>query len=482
MKKKILFIAREKGLFEDLSLLYLMAIAKQEDYNINISKFIPQSHSDIINEIKKEKYDIIAYSSFTGEHIPLINLNREIKKHHSFISIFGGSHSTFSPEIIYESGVDIVCIGEGEIAFREFLRRFAKNQSINNINNLWVKEGDKVIKNPLNNLTEDLDTIPFPERDFFYNKFPQFKYNETKCFICGRGCPFNCSYCFNHIYNKMYKDKGKIIRVRSPENIIKEIEEVKNKYPLKYVHFYDDNLLGYGNEWTTRFFKLYKDKIGLPFLCNVRPDFITEETAEKLEKAGCHCISMGLECGDEDALKLLNRTTSNEIIINTCDILHKHNIKIFTNNLLGLPVDNPVEVDFKTLDLNIRCKPHYAWSSILFPYPKTNIYSYCKKNGYISNSDIVKGRKLSILKFSRKDERKINNLHKLFGIAVNFPFLLPLIKLLIRLPSNKLYNIIFFLWYGYCMEIKTTPFSLFSFKRSVNLFKNFIIYMKESPV
>ena len=44
-----------------------------------------------------------------------------------------------------------------------------------------------------------------------------------------------------------------------------------------------------------------------------------------------------------------------------------------TQNLIGLPVPNPVEIDYDTLDFNIKLKPDYAWSSILYPYPGTEI-------------------------------------------------------------------------------------------------------------
>ena len=92
---------------------------------------------------------------------------------------------------------------------------------------------------------------------------------------------------------------------------------------------------------------------------------------------------MGIECGNNEvAGKILKRNTTNERIIESVKILKKNKIKVMTQNLIGLPVPNPTEVDYDTLDFNIKLKPYFAWSSILYPYPGTEIGIAATKTGY----------------------------------------------------------------------------------------------------
>ena len=126
--------------------------------------------------------------------------------------------------------------------------------------------------------------------------------------------------------------------------------------------------------------------------------------------------------------------------------------------MVGMPVENSLEVDLKTLQLNYQCRPDFAWSSILFPYPKTDIGNYCQEHGYFQgNFDNIPetNKSVSVLRFANsRDKKAVERLHKLFGVAVEFKAIRPFIRLLIRLPLGALYVIIFYLWYGYCLRFR----------------------------
>jgi len=135
------------------------------------------------------------------------------------------------------------------------------------------------------------------------------------------------------------------------------------------------------------------------------------------------------------------------------EILHKHKVRVFTQNMIGLPIQNPLEVDFETLDFNIKLKPYFGWSSILYPFPSTPIGKVAMDNGFFHGNfeDVnISNKSESCLDF--KDpiiQRKINNLHKIFGIIVEFPILRPLTNFLISLPFTGFYLYLFFFFYGY---------------------------------
>ncbi len=175
---------------------------------------------------------------------------------------------------------------------------------------------------------------------------------------------------------------------------------------------------------------------------------------------------MGVECGDEEvANEVLRRKIENEEILNSARILKAHGVMLVTQNLMGLPVENSYETDLKTLDLNIEIAPTFAWSSILYPYPGTPIQQFAIEHGFLSEGEmrfLETNKRSSILTFSGPEEkRKIENLHKLFGVIVRFPWLRRHVDFLVSLPLGSVYRMVYYLWFGYIFKWKLFPFRTF---------------------
>ena len=193
-----------------------------------------------------------------------------------------------------------------------------------------------------------------------------------------------------------------------------------------------------------------------------------------LRKSNCTHVYMGIECGNNEvASKLLKRATKNEKIIEATEIFHRNKIKIITLNIVGLPIKNPLEVDLETLDFNIKLKPNFAWSSILYPYPGTEIGELATNHGYFDANfekvNVSNKSKSSMNLGDKKLNRKINNLQKLMGLIVQFPFLRPFTKFLISLPLDYFYMWVFFAFYGYKVTLRQSSFK--------GIMKNIINYL-----
>jgi radical SAM superfamily enzyme YgiQ (UPF0313 family) len=120
-------------------------------------------------------------------------------------------------------------------------------------------------------LVENLDLLPFPDRDLIYQNSGLGKM-KLKSFMATRGCPYACSYCFNSAFKKLYLRQGKVLRRRSVDHLIEEIQWVMSNYPLKMIRFGDDNFVDGETAWFTEFVEKYKKKINLPFYCLIRPN------------------------------------------------------------------------------------------------------------------------------------------------------------------------------------------------------------------
>jgi len=447
---KIVFIIKKIGISDPLGIQYLSSALKKAGHQTYL---LCSSKENIFEKLKEINPEIVAYSVTTGTHQEMVLVNSKIKQKFKVYSIFGGPHPTFYPELINTDGIDAVCIGEGEEAFVEFVNKFESGKSIDKVKNFWIKKNGEIIKNPIRDLNENLDSLPFPDRELIYNKDSFFRDLNIKRFMTSRGCPFQCTYCFNRHYNLLYKNKGKIVRRRSVANVIKEIKEIKTKYPLGTVKFIDDTF-NVDKEWLKEFCVKYKNEINLPFICNIRADLLTYEMASQLKEANCIIVYMGIETGNEKIRKeVLERNMSNEQILNACKMLKRNKIKIISQNMLGLPGET-LENSFESILLNAKCKVDFPGFSIFQPYPKTVLANYAMSHGFFDNNfekfnpDFLHQ---TVLKMSPKEKNQLENISNLSTLLALFPFLYFLIRFLIKLPKNKFYEFIHFSLYGFSL-------------------------------
>lgn len=424
---RVLFISKP-FIIEPLGIMSLSASLKRNGHTVNIIT----TNENVEEEIKQFNPDILAYSIITGDQgfYDRININL---KHHGIFSIVGGPHPTFFPEMLSDSSFDAICIGEGDKAFLNFL-----NKNLSSVENIYVKCNNIITKSELLPLVDDLNELPFPDRELVF-KYLDIKNGPIKHFMAARGCYYSCSYCYNSAYNKMYKGLGECVRWRSVDNVIEEIKNVISISPTKFIYFQDDTFI-YNKKWLQEFCIKYDQEIGLPWHCHTRANLVIEEVVKLLKDAGCYSVHIAAEAGNEKVRReLLKRIMSNECIVNACHLFRKYDIKTMLQNILGLP-GTTLENDLETLELNIACKPDYSWVSIFQPYPKTWLGEYCQKNGYYSGdfSDIGNSFfDVSPLNLQHKNE--IANLQKLFALAVQNPciYYSGQLRTLIKQPYEK---------------------------------------------
>ncbi len=428
---------------EFLGTMYLSSVLKRGGHDSRV--FIGRN-KEIIKEIKRYNPDVVAFSIFTGQYGWAVNLAKEIKENlgrEKFILV-GGPHPTFYPDIIHDEFIDAICIGEGEGAIIEFADKFTDKRSIREVRNFWVKDRSEIIRNPLRPLIQDLDSLPLADREIYYS-YGFLRENPNKHFIAGRGCPYSCSFCFNASLRKMYQDiSGNYVRLRRPENVIREIDIVRAKYPLPTLRFIDDTFI-HDKKWLLIFLNLYKRDIFIPFYCNLRADLVDEEIIVKLKEANCYRVSFGIESGNETIRnKILNKAVTDEQIKYAAKLLRKYDIKFDTANMLGLPGESHSDA-WKTIQLNIDIKANSAWTSILQPYPGTEIASYALEKKLIKKINIqdICGDAHTSSPLDQPDIKRIENLHKFVYLILRFPLIKPVVKLLIRLPPNAIFNLIY---------------------------------------
>lgn len=421
--------------------------------------------------------DILGYSVMTGSQRGYFELNQNIRNALNplratsdkppVFSAFGGPHPTFFPEMISEPGVDGLCIGEGEGALLDLANALTRrNGSFDtNIPNWWFNIEGEVIKNLPRPLIHELSALPQPDRALIYDKFPHLGASKIKHFISSRGCPYACTYCFNHAYYQIYKRERRG-QQRSVDDVIAEVKAVRARWPLEQAVFIDDLFILY-DDWLEEFAEKWPQQVGLPFFANVRANLLVKDPrkVELLKKAGCATVSMGIEAAnDRIRVELLKRRMTRQDIIDAGQMVRAAGMHITATNILGLP-GSSLEDDLDTMRLNAQAGISYAYAFLFQPYPGTELGQYTAANELLSCDLDDIGEVAwdhSILAFTDEtDKRTREHLQRLFAIGVEWSWLEPIIRRLLKLPHNRLVDGLFWwihkLHKGYAIYHRVHP-------------------------
>jgi len=308
----------------------LVFMALSEDYSKNYSL---NELSQLLRLCKGSK--LIGVNSFASTSKRAARIISFLKQKTNVPIIYGGVHATISPEDCIKVS-DIICIGEGEETIVEIAKAVETGKKLDKIKNLWIRQEDKIIKNPVRNLVDNLDSLPMPDYDIVNHyilqkgKIRKFKEEDLSgqiFFLTGRGCPYSCDYCSNSFFNKLYEGKRKrILRWHSPEYIIKGILDLKSKFPnaLKYFDIRDDTFSLRPLEDIKKFCKLYKDNVKMRFKCLADPHTITEEKIKLLIDAGCTDIIIGIQGSQRTNNEIYHRNQKDEDVLKSAKILSKY--------------------------------------------------------------------------------------------------------------------------------------------------------------
>ena len=436
---RLLFI-QDNGVNENLGVMSIagMLRARGHEADLILTDEHPKNYLDLIAGYKP---DLIAFSFMTGNREWAFATARALKEKFATPIIMGGVHPTLFPEDIDLSTVDYICIGEGEYPVLELMNAIGNGEDGSQIKNLWCRKNGDVIKNPLRDLIQDFDPLPLPYREIYY-KYRFIRDLPIKRFISGIGCPYRCTFCHNPLQKKIYEGRGKFIRKKSVARVIREVRHVKDRYPLKNVHFSDDTFV-MDKEWLAAFLSAYRREISLPFSCNIRIDQVNEEMIRDLADSGCYGISFGIESGsDRIRNTILKKNLKEEDIIANSKIIKRHGIKMIVTNLMGVP-EETLDDAFKTVAINQKIGADYTRAGVLIPYPKTEIVDYAIERGLLPADYAIHNFTQIIRKslIRSRYAREFENLCALFNLTVHFPFLTPLTRILIKLPFTRLYSL-----------------------------------------
>ncbi|MBU2102260.1 MAG: B12-binding domain-containing radical SAM protein, partial [Candidatus Omnitrophica bacterium] len=303
--------------------------------------------------------------------------------------IWGGIHPTLSPNecLAY---ADYVCMGEGEKTLLDIANALDRGLDLKDIRNLCYLGEAGMIKNSLYPYIKNLDDLPLcdciPVNSFIFTgtrieklgrkNFSRFARYSGRVYsiMKSRGCPFSCRYCCNNALRRIYTDNP--IRMRSAENVIKEIEHVLRDCPkIEYINFQDDCFLASPENELREFCDLYKQRVKKPFVIRAIPTFVTKDKVKMLQGAGLSWMMVGLQSGSDRVCKeVYKRHISRSDFFETVTILNDCNLPA-TYDVI---TDNPFETErdkLETVETLMKLpKPFYLQCLSLVLYPGTELF------------------------------------------------------------------------------------------------------------
>lgn len=300
-----------------------------------------------------------------------------------------GTHpsATVEETMAISSAVDGIARREFDYIVRDLALALQENAPLSQVLGLSYRQGEEIHHNPDAPHITDLDEIPYAS-DFIKRHlcvtdyvFPAAAFPSIQIFT-GRGCPARCNFC---VYPQTLH--GHQYRLRSPENVIGEMEYIIENFPdVKEIVFEDDTFT-ISKERVTQICQQMIDKglnKRLRWLCNARVN-LDYDTMCMMKKAGCHLIIPGIESVNQQILKNIRKGTTVEQIEKYVANARKAGLMIHACYMVGNEGETRQTME-ETLAAAMRFKTDTAQFYPLIPYPGTEAYDWAKRNGYLQGS------------------------------------------------------------------------------------------------
>lgn len=327
------------------------------------------SDDDAVALAEDMQPDMIGMTLFTYNALRGYQLASKLR-HTTRLLVAGGAHPTVCPEEPLEHGFDVVVEGEGELAIRSLARWLDHETPFDGEPGIRMRGAQGVPRA----FIEDLDALAFPLDS--YDCYDAAWYSEHGMTVPGgmmtsRGCPARCTFCANYVTGRTY-------RFRSADNIIEEMLALNERYGIRHFPFWDD-------AFTARRSRLnglcdailaHRDLRGVTWTCITPGNMVKPHDLERMRKAGCVAVNFGIESGDYNILRVIQKGQRPEQVLAAVKAAKDAGMITIVNFMFGFPEEGVDELK-RTLDFMGQLSEHTNYFNnrgVLVPFPGTAIY------------------------------------------------------------------------------------------------------------
>jgi len=378
------YIAKEVGRFPPLGLLYLAAAVRAGGRHAVRVVDMPAtdtSYAELARELRRTAPDLVGVTGTTHNLVDILRTARCVKEAAPGLPVcLGGPHADAYPrEAAAEPDIDYVLRGEAERSFVRLLDALQDGTPCEDIPGLACVRGGRTRLNAPDASNGELDGLPFPARDlvrtddYFY---VLGKRATITTLLSSRGCPYRCTFCST--------PRGRY-RVRSPENIVAEMEACVAG-GAREIHFVDDTFNAQRGR-LRRVSRCLLDR-GLPVAWSFRgrADTLEEGELELAAQAGCVRMNLGVETGSDRGLERLRKGITTADVERALRWARRAGVTTAAYFMIGCPHEAKREDVLRTIDFACRAGPDFALFNILAIYPHTELHRQAEEKGLIDPS------------------------------------------------------------------------------------------------
>jgi anaerobic magnesium-protoporphyrin IX monomethyl ester cyclase len=396
MKVLFLYPSTDSQVGFNYGVAHIAAILKRAGHKVGFWQLCEEieplpTQAQFLARVAAEQPDILAFSVVTNQWPYTQRLAGWARGKFSIPFVLGGVHALANAEEVLKTGLfDYVFRGECEHAFVQFVDALAHDQSVEAVPNLAYIKGDRTTINPVGPLP---DLVELPPKDYESMDFQRLidAKNGWVGLMASRGCPFSCTYCFNHVMVEAYRRDLQCsfqglhyIRRFSVGQMIREIEHLLKDYRNIRTFIFDDDLFTFDKAYVGEFCEAYRKVTTIPFVVNAHVGYFDDECAEALAAANCRIVKFGVESGSPKIRRtILNRHMSNESIVEAIATVHRHGMHSSVFVIIGFPHEGREDV-FDTIRLLGQARPgRFRWT-YFFPFPGTKAHEISLQGGFIN--------------------------------------------------------------------------------------------------
>ena len=372
---------------DNLGLRYLASSLLAAGHEVRIESF-GKDAAHLIDIVHQWGPDIIGFSMIFQFMAPDFKVViKDLRKAGITAHLtMGGHYASFAPDTLIQMipELDSIVRFEGELTLVELANAIAKDKPWKDTLGIAWHDSAGLHINPHREVPASLDDLPWPERrdmDYLAQSLP------IASVLASRGCPWECSFCSIITFYQGNGTQGR--RRRDPLQVVDEMEYLVRERGVRIILFQDDDFLAGGKparEWALT---IGRELISrglhqrLRFKFSCRSDEVREDILTPLIEAGLTHVYLGVEAGDPDALKTLNKHITPEVHFRAGEVLRKLNITFDFGFMLMEPWSTITTVRNNLFFLRDFCSEGYTVAGFCrtLPYVGTPMEQRLRNEG-----------------------------------------------------------------------------------------------------
>jgi len=364
---------KRQGVLPPLGIAYIAAVLEKAGHEVGIIDAIALNltKEELTERILEFDPTLVGVTSMTPSFPGGLEA-AQIAKECGAIVVIGGPHLALYPqETLSYPCIDYGVIGEGEYTLLELIEALEKKRPLLSIQGLVYKENSKIHINEAR-IVKDLDKLPFPA----FHLLPMKKYSSiigltpVTTMISTRGCPYRCHFCVKTPSDKKY-------RMRSPSNVVEEMEYVVKNWGVREIMFYDDVMTLKRDHIVGICGEILRHGLQVKWETPTRVDHVDKELLQLMHEAGCIRLRYGIESGDPQILELMQKRISLERAKEVFRWTKEANIETFAYFMVGYAQETQETIK-RTLSFALELNPDLVMFTAVTPLPATPLYQMAK--------------------------------------------------------------------------------------------------------